>query len=530
MPSKSKDSESLIAGLEGIKSIQETITSETEKMNNIIESMKMNISALSDTQAEHSGVIEENTGRIKALESVKNNHDDRLLHVEGRLERLEKQQEFYQRIEDQNGKIFQIMKLIQPIDVTKSACLILLHGIPLEKSINDLDPSNLEDISLIRNSLSKGLSKKTTDFIFEVTKDGNFKNISGWSKGPNNCNFRYGDRTPIGSRNSLMFYCASRTQAMSLEAEMRRALIESFSKRKETEYSALELGIHSEDPKIRALHKFLLYKGRLIVENLEAFDQYRVAYRGGSRRGGLSTVTLALELRASRAVTDDVRREYFMGREGSSFIKNNWTDSRNVRISEPLLTWFPPKNEHVERAERRIVRAAASMEGDQAKEKNIECDFPGCEETFRSRQGLNNHKTKVHNKGIHVLSGSEDEEEEEEVEEVETGGAVGGGGSADGTLGKKTGTTTNAEIHNAEESAAVDVDGFLPVSKKKKKGGRNKDVLGAEKPKTRTASRQSFASVAGLHTPTPLQPKITNFGKSRPASTTSFFPVPTQMT
>ena len=36
MPPKSKDSESLIAGLEGIKSIQETITSETEKMNNIM--------------------------------------------------------------------------------------------------------------------------------------------------------------------------------------------------------------------------------------------------------------------------------------------------------------------------------------------------------------------------------------------------------------------------------------------------------------------------------------------------------------
>ena len=313
---------------------------------------------------------------------------------------------------------------------------------------------------------------------------------------------------------------------MTLEAEMRRALIESFSKRKETEYSALEIGIHSEDPKIRALHKFLLYKGRLIVENLEAFDQYRVAYRGGSRRGGLSTVTLALELRASRAITESVRREYFMGRDGSSLIKNNWTDSRNVRISEPLLTWFPPKNEHVERAERRIVKAAASVvEGDQTREKNIECDFPDCVETFRSKQGLNNHKTKVHNKGIHVLSGSEDEEEEEEVEEVETTGGPSGEGSADAI--RKKGTTTIAEVHHGEESAAE--DGFLRVSNKKKKGGKKKEVLVVDKPKTRTTSRQSFASVAALPTPASLQPKITNFGKPRAASTTSFFPVPTQM-
>ena len=121
MPPKTKENaDSFTAGLDGIKSIQESIVGETEKMNAIIDKMKADVAALSATQAEHTGIIEENTGRIKALESVKNHHDDRLLHVEEKIEKLERKQEFYQRLEDQDKKIIQIMKFIQPAEVTKS--------------------------------------------------------------------------------------------------------------------------------------------------------------------------------------------------------------------------------------------------------------------------------------------------------------------------------------------------------------------------------------------------------------------------
>ena len=523
MPPKAKENaESFTAGLDGIKSIQESIVGETEKMNAIIDKMKADFAALSATQAEHTGIIEENTGRIKALESVKNHHDDRLLHVEERIEKLEKKQEFYQRLEDQDKKIIQIMRFIQPAEMTKSSCLILLHGIPLEKNINELDPRKPAEISLIKNSLSKGLSKKTADFIFEVTSEGNFKNISGWSKGPEICNYKYGEKVPRKSRNSLMFFCANRFQALTLEAELRRALIVTFPKRKETEYSALELGIHSENPKIRALHKFLLYKGRLLVENLDnAFDQYRVVFRGGSRRGGQSMVNLALELRASKKITENERKEYFLGEDGT-LIKNPWTDSRNVRISEPLFSWFPPRNEYVERTDRRLEKTTTVVvEAIGSKVKNIKCDFPACEETFRSKQGLNNHKTKEHNKGIHMISDVEDEEDEEPEEDKDDGDedveAISAADKDDEIV----------QIHQEEEDE--EEAGFTPVLAKKNKGkGTKKTPATKVKPQTRnsTKTNPSFASVAAT-TPISKQPKITTFGKSNAATTANLFPIPT---
>lgn len=520
MPPKAKENDSLIAGLDGIKSIQESIAGETEKMNAIIERMKKDVTALEVTQAEHTGIIEDNTGRIKALESVKNHHDDRLIHVEERIEKLERKQDFYQRVEDQDRRIFQILKFIPPAELTKSSCLILLHGIPLDKNINELDPRVPAEITLIKDSLSKGLSKRITDFIFEVTRDGNFKNISGWSKGPEICNFRYGEKTPENARNSLMFFCSNRVQALSLEAELRRALIESFPKRRETEYSALELGIHSENAKIRALHKFLLFKGKMLVENLDnAFDQYRVAFRGGSRRGGQTTVNLALELRASKRVIETERKSYFMSEDGASLIKNPWTDSKNVRVSEPLSSWFPPKNEFVERAERRIVKTTNTERTERTKNKDIKCDHPDCNETFRSIQGLNSHKTKAHNKGVHVVSNSEDEEEEEEEADGEESDAD--------EISTMTKSTTEAQLHQADEG--VDETGFTPVNKKKKE--KAKKLPAAAKPNTRhsTKASPSFASVTSAAGPTPnsKQTKITTFGKTTTSINSNLFPVPT---
>ena len=509
MPPKPKENETLLAGLDGIKSIQESIASENEKMYAIIEKMKADVTALGTTQAEHSNILEGNSERIKALESTNNHHDDRLTNVEQKMEILERKQEFYQRIEDQDRRILQIMRDIQPAEMLKSSCLILLHGVPLEKSINDLDPRVPEEISLIKNSLSHGLSKRVTDFIFELNREGRFKNISGWSKGPDVCNYRYGDKTPENARNSLMFFCSNRTQALSLEAELRKALIETFPKRKETEHSTMELGIHSENPKIRALHKFLLYKGKLIVENLDNnFDQYRVAFRGGSsRRGGQTTVSLALELRASRRSIENERRRFFL-REDGTLIKNPWTDSRNVRISDPLSTWFPPKNEFVERAEKRIVRAANGGEAESAKEKDIKCDIPGCKESFRSRQGLNSHKTKDHNRGIHVVSDSEEDEvEEEENEEDSETEAI--------PVVKKT--TAEVEVHQEGEEN----DGFTPVNKKKER--KKKGVQISEKPLTRN-NKKSFAAATASAT---KQPKITNFGKPGSGVNHALFPVPT---
>ena len=76
-------------------------------------------------------------------------------------------------------------------------------------------------------------------------------------------------------------------------------------------------------------------------------------------------------------------------------------------------------DEFVERAEKRIVRAANGGEAESAKEKDIKCDIPGCKESFRSRQGLNSHKTKDHNKGIHVVSDSEEDEKYEYTEDDE---------------------------------------------------------------------------------------------------------------
>lgn len=542
-----KASDPVINNLDNLKSIQETIVNATGEMNAVIEKMKVDIGQIQTTQTEHTGIIEENTGRIGALESVKNHHDNRILHVEERLERLERKQEFFQKIEDQDRKISQIMNSIQPIEMTKASCLVLLHGLPLPRNINTLDPRVPADMSLIKNSLCKGLSNKTTDFIFEITTEGNFKNISGWSKGPEICNHRYSDKIPKDSQNSLMFICTSRIQAMTLEAELRRSLITSSSARKETEYSSLELGIHADNPKIRALHKFLLFKGRLIVENLKVFDQYRVVFRGGSRRGGMSMVNLALELRASRMVIEGERKEYFMGKEGTSLIKNIWTDSRNVRISEPLATWFPPKNEYVERVERRLARPPVPpTEQNQNKEKTVKCDVPGCDKAFRSKQGMNNHKTKDHNKGVHIMSENEDSSTEGEPDEggaaeevvtvLDEGGEAAAGGEA----------TTTVMLHQEGDN-----DGFTPVVSNKKgkkgKGRQGSQATATEKPTTRNSAKAStplisFASALASSTTTPTtptgtaasvstlsskQPKITKFGKSSKSHDNSLFPVPT---
>ena len=154
------------------------------------------------------------------------------------------------------------------------------------------------------------------------------------------------------------------------------------------------------------------------------------------------------------------------------------------------------------------MRAANGGEAESAKEKDIKCDIPGCKESFRSRQGLNSHKTKDHNRGIHVVSDSEEDEvEEEENEEDSETEAI--------PVVKKT--TAEVEVHQEGEEN----DGFTPVNKKKERKKRGVQIN--EKPLTRN-NKKSFAAATASAT---KQPKITNFGKPGSGVNHALFPVPT---
>ena len=188
------------------------------------------------------------------------------------------------------------------------------------KNINDMDPKVKKDLDSIKHGLSLALTKETANFFFQLSRENHLMNISAWTKGPQDANYKYSEKTPEKCRNSLMFLCTSRPQAVALEAEIRRSLISTFKKRAGTNQAFIDLGLYSESSKVRTLHRMLLYKGKCLVEFFEGvFDQYRVSFRGGNKRGAnFSEVFLNLELRAAKEIIHGPRKEFFLSTDGGT--------------------------------------------------------------------------------------------------------------------------------------------------------------------------------------------------------------------
>ena len=502
MPPK-VDSKSLSASLEGLTNISSSIASDMQKMNEALESMKKQVDLVEKKQADHEVSIIDHGARLNNLESDKNHHEDRLGQIEEKVQRLEKFQSLVCQLEEQDKRMSQITRTIPATEMYKSSCIIVLHGLYLEKRIEDLNPSSKEDLEGLKASLAKGLSKRTVDFIFQRSREGHLENISLWTKGPSDSNYRYGDRIPEKNRNSVMFLCANRTQAVALEAEIRRSLISTFQKRKGTDQSFLETGLYSENSNVRTLHRMLLYRGKTLIEHFRGcFDQYRVSFRGGNKRGtSFSEVFLKLEVRASTEMSHDTRKPFFMSNDGKTLARNIWTDARNIRLSDPLSTWFPPRNPMIARVEKEINAQVAT-----SPRKNKKCDQ--CDETFRSQQGLDEHKEEAHS---------------------DRGAAAGRKENVDAS-GEDEGE--DEEVINAEEDLNLEKDGeFTPVQKKKtskKEKQKQKDKVNEKKNETEVNKNQSKTFAEAAASPVIVssrkQTKITHF--SKPVSTITPLPIP----
>ena len=338
-----------------------------------------------------------------------------------RIEALETKQAFFKRADDQDRKIDDLKRKISREEMIKASCIAVLHGLPLPKKIGDMDINDRADIDSIAKILSNGLGKEAHDFIFNLNPDGEFTNMSAWGRIPDNDNFKYPLRTPETAKNSIGFFFRNRIQAIHFESKIRGALISSQAARKSNDFAHLEIGTYAESPRVRALKGLLLYKGRMLVENVPQFAKYRVVWRGGARRDAQEPADLILELKASKDFMEGEKRSFFFGEDGG-LLRNPWTDQKNIKLSDVNQTWFAKIPEANQRAvistneatnEKRSIkrpRDSPGTSGNPAKNPHeFSCQVVSCAQIFRSRAGLNEHS-----KTEHKSDKAEDKEDDED--------------------------------------------------------------------------------------------------------------------
>ena len=335
----------------------------------------------------------------------------------------------YRLLGDIDRRQQQLERQISPSDLQKSSCYLFLHnlampaGVTLKDLLERSDPATPK---IIRDSLLLALGESCAKFITKRDPSGRFSNIAEIHPCPDQTNYKHPRGVPEHCRNSLLLRCANRLQTVTLEAEIRRSLISTSEKRRNSELAFLETGIYSPSHKIRSLHRLLLWRGRVCVDNLDQmFDQYRCTYRGGLRTNQPGAIFLTMELRASKRLTDEARPDIFYDQNGAS-TRNHWTDFRNVHWAEPETSWFPPRASTVARVISKISRP--TVDSGAREEWTITCQEPSCDQTFRTQNALDAHVKNDHSnqnasetnrpanedpESIHQLSDSEAEDNEE---------------------------------------------------------------------------------------------------------------------
>ena len=435
-----------------------------------------------------------------------------------RLEVLEKNQMLFRRVQDQDTKISQLYKKISPDEMVKASCVITLHGLHLPKKISEMNLSDNNDVNIIANSLVDGLQKQTAEFIFAAGDEG-FSNMAAWARCPENDNFRYSAKTPESARNSLIFYFKNRIQAIHFESKIRGALIATQSKRKDDVFASLEMGTYADSARVRALKGLLLYKGKLLVEGFPQLAQYRVVFRGGANRTSQEPANLTLEVKASKEFLEGEKRDFFFNDQGI-LVRNVWTDQCNIKLSDMDQTWFSRKPEVNQKMEARVVAVKATpiekkpkrnrdspgTAGNQAKQQcEFTCPHPGCDKSFRSKPGLNEHKKESHG-SVHTLSSDDEEGEDEVAAEVNQDQKKNEGPE----VVKEVSKENEVKENTTEKKDSNDTDFSPPNSKKDKKAAKNRERLGARN--NSQSSRLKPPTPFALHAPVPdLQRKITTF-------------------
>ena len=310
------------------------------------ESASLATSMLASIQSNNDKIDQIETRTSKVEEGVKNNKVD-LTACMARLERLENKSRLSKEIDDQDSKIRSLHRRINPQELKRASSYVALHGLPLPvQTLSDKELS-----MTIAENISAALGKEITKYVF-LSKDNLFTNIAGWFCQPGGDGHIYNKACPEFAKNSIIFNTSSRIQAIHLESKIRGALIVSQDSRKATDFEGLELGFYTDSPKVKALFKLLLYKGKLLTGAVDQLSHYRVGWRGGAKRNDSGSIPqLSLELKASKDYIS--RREGYFFKDGHS-IRSIWTEDKNVMLSDLPNIWFARKPEPVQQAEEQV--------------------------------------------------------------------------------------------------------------------------------------------------------------------------------
>ena len=502
------------AGLEAVgKSLSELLKNVTMIQNSAASTHALAEKNLKSIQENSEDIesIKEKTGLLQERQDHQGRGLDECL---ARMDALERNQSLFRTIVDQDLKISQLERKISTDEFRKGSCIITMHGLPLPKSISEMNIGDPADINTIANTFMEGLGKDTAEFIFASNEEGGFTNMAGWAQIPDNDNYKFSARAPETSKNSVIFYFRDRIQTIKFEAKIRGSLIATQASRKAGDFGFLEMSTYAESSRVRALKSLMMYKGKLLVDNLPQFSGYRVAWRGGASRSSHGPAKLTLELRASKVFMEETRKEYFFDEEGT-MIRNAWSDQSNIKLSEPDQTWFPRKPEINLRAEAKVVskttpklkptlkrsRESPGLAGNAAKlPGSFKCK--DCDKVFRSKVGLSEHNKEKHvnelnQAGEDVTNVEEDSDNETNEFEVE----------AQVTAVRPDEILEVEDNDVGERNEGEDDEGFVPPStKKEKKLAGRKSKIGFKGAGTTKAP--SFT----LHAPIPdlnKQKKIT---------------------
>ena len=361
--------------------------------------------------------IEQVDSRTSNIEEIANCNKSDLADCMARLQRLESKSRLSKEIDDQDSKIRNILRRINPPEMKRASCFVALHGLPLpEGSLPDAELS-----ATIVENISFALGKEITKYIY-ATKDDTFSNIAGWFCRPGGDGHIYNKSSPEFAKNSVIFATSSRIQAIHLESKIRSVLISSQSSRKGSDFEGLELGFFTDSPKVKALFKLLLYKGKILTGAVDQVSHYRVSWKGGAKRNdSSSTPYLALELKADKEYIS--RREEYFFKDGNQ-IRSIWTEDYNVMLSDLANIWFARKPDQVQLAEKRIQHLSdktidqISQSSDDLISEEKSTENP--DKRKRDSPGLTGNKSKsAHMEGDNIIATiTEEEEEEADLKEV----------------------------------------------------------------------------------------------------------------
>ena len=422
-----------------------------------------------------------------------------------RIESLERRQRAAREIDDQERKIKILQRRISPQEIKRAATFVALHGLPLPREGSTEQELSTAIARMIAQALGSGLA----EYIFSA-KDQNFANISSWISLPGGGGHAYSRITPENAKNSIIFNTRTRIQAVHLESKIRGALISTQATRKSNEFSGLELGFYSDSPKIKALYKMLLYKGRLVTDAVEQLSNFRVCWRGGARRDDPASVPqLSLELKADKAYMS--RREDYFFKDGA-LVRNVWTDDFNVLLSELPNIWFPRKPDQVQHAENRIQKMSTEARNNVGSPAASSFDSENPDKRKRESPGLAGNRPKGSHLDLDAAYTIEEEEEtssssEEGDKAVRTKGKVTAERSV--VVAKINSDETNEK--NAEDRAQVVEGGDGFIAAKARRTRKDKTKNGASKsvnfPALPTLSDTSQLKISSVFPPTkkPLQ-------------------------